>query len=91
MGNANFHPRNERPIPDTETRGRSVANLRELVKRIDRHIADLDELNARLDAEYESSLLGAYGRSRRFLHWERSAHRKNTRLLYSYLFPQTPV
>lgn len=51
---------NERRIPDAETRARSVARLRELVKQMDRHIASLDELNARLEADFQNSLIGAY-------------------------------
>ena len=51
---------NERKIPDVETRARSVNKLRELVKRMDRHIADLDELNAQLETENQKSLLAGY-------------------------------
>ena len=45
---------NECRIPDSETRARSVAKLRQLVERMDRHIADLDELNARLEADFQN-------------------------------------
>ena len=55
---------NEHRIPDAETRARSVANLRELVKRMDRNIAELDELNARLEADIQNSTLGAYYKRR---------------------------
>ena len=55
---------NERKIPDANTRVHSVNKLRELVKRMDGHIADLDELNAQLEAENEKSLLSAYLRRR---------------------------
>lgn len=51
---------NERKIPDANTRAHSVNKLRELVKRMDRHIVDLDELNAQLEVENEKSLLSAY-------------------------------
>lgn len=51
---------NERKIPDANTRAHSVNKLRELVKRMDRHIADLDELNAQLEVENKKSLLSAY-------------------------------
>ena len=51
---------NEHRIPDAETRARSVANLREIVKRWDVLIAELDELNARLEADIQNSTLGAY-------------------------------
>lgn len=51
---------NQPRIPDAETRARSVARLRELVKRWDTHIADLDELNARLEAVIRNSPLTAY-------------------------------
>jgi macrodomain Ter protein organizer (MatP/YcbG family) len=36
-------------IPNQETRVRHLARMRELNKRMDKHIIDLDELNARLD------------------------------------------
>lgn len=55
---------NERKIPDAETRARSVSNLRELVKRMDRHIADLDELNAQLEAENQKTPFADYLKSR---------------------------
>lgn len=51
---------NERKIPDAETRARSVNNLRKLVKRMDRHIADLDELNAQLEAENKKTPFADY-------------------------------
>ncbi|MBE9166229.1 hypothetical protein IQ238_01345 [Pleurocapsales cyanobacterium LEGE 06147] len=50
------HPK----IPDAETRARSVAKLRDLVKRWDALILDLDELNARLEADIRNSPLTAY-------------------------------
>jgi hypothetical protein len=53
-------------IPDAETRARSVYNLREVVKRMDRHIADLDELNARLEAENQKNLLAAYLKRKKY-------------------------
>ena len=55
---------NEHIIPDAETRARSVANLRELVKRWDVLIAELDELNASLEADIQNSPLGAYYKRR---------------------------
>ncbi len=39
---------NQPRIPDPETRARHIAKLRELDKRMDGHILDLDELNAQL-------------------------------------------
>lgn len=51
---------NQPRIPAPETRARSVAKLRELVKRMDAHITDLDELNARLEADIRNSPLTAY-------------------------------
>lgn len=42
---------NQPRIPDAETRARSVTRLRELVQRMDRNIAELDEFIARLEAE----------------------------------------
>lgn len=42
---------NQPRIPDAETRARSVARLREVVQRMDRNIAELDEFIARLEAE----------------------------------------
>lgn len=55
---------NERKIPDAETRTRSVNQLREVVKRMDGHIADLDALNAQLEADNQESLLAAYFKRR---------------------------
>ena len=51
---------NQAKIPDAEIRKRSVAKLRELVKRWDALILDLDELNARLEADIRNSPLTAY-------------------------------
>jgi len=42
---------NQPRIPDAQTRARSVTRLRELVQRMDRNIAELDEFIARLEAE----------------------------------------
>jgi hypothetical protein len=42
---------NQPRIPDPETRARHIAKLRELVRRMDGHILDLDELNAKLEAD----------------------------------------
>lgn len=42
---------NQPRIPDPETRARSVTRMREVIKRWDVLIADLDELNLRLEAE----------------------------------------
>jgi len=42
---------NQSRIPTPETRARHIAKLRELNKRMDKHIMDLDELNALLEAE----------------------------------------
>lgn len=39
---------NQPRIPDPETRARHIAKLRELDKRMDGHILDLDQLNAQL-------------------------------------------
>ncbi|MEY2833357.1 MAG: hypothetical protein RLZZ574_2616 [Cyanobacteriota bacterium] len=36
-------------LPNQETRVRHLARMRELNKRMDKHIIDLDELNARLE------------------------------------------
>jgi exonuclease VII small subunit len=47
-------------IPDAETRARSVANLRALVKRMDAGILQLDELIASLEADIRNSPLTAY-------------------------------
>ena len=51
---------NQPKIPDAETRRRSVAKLRKLVKRMDAGILQLDELNARLEADIRKSPLTAY-------------------------------
>jgi len=42
-------------IPDPETRARSVARMRETIKQWDVLIANLDELNIRLEAENNRS------------------------------------
>jgi len=42
---------NQPRIPDSETRAHSVTRMREVIKRWDVLIADLDELNLRLEAE----------------------------------------
>lgn len=51
---------NQPRIPDAETRARSLANLRQLVKRMDAGILELDELIARLEADIRNSPLTAY-------------------------------
>ncbi|MGA9379395.1 MAG: hypothetical protein WBV73_11565 [Phormidium sp.] len=50
---------NQPRIPDAETRARSVARLREVVQRMDRNIAELDEFIARLEAENNRSFEAA--------------------------------
>ncbi|MBW4618397.1 MAG: hypothetical protein KME17_03295 [Cyanosarcina radialis HA8281-LM2] len=55
---------NKPKIPDLETRERSVVKLRELAKRWDALIANLDELNTRLEGDRENSILGAYDKRR---------------------------
>ena len=42
---------NQPRIPDAETRARSVVRLREVVQRMDRNIAELDEFIAFLEGE----------------------------------------
>ncbi len=42
---------NQPRIPAKETRARHIAKLRELNIRMDKHIMDLDELNALLEAD----------------------------------------
>jgi hypothetical protein len=51
---------NQAKIPDSETRARSVTKMRELVKRMDANILQLDELIARLEADIRNSPLTAY-------------------------------
>lgn len=50
---------NQPRIPDPETRERHIAKLKEICQRWDVLIAGLDELNAKLDADFENSPLGA--------------------------------
>jgi hypothetical protein len=50
---------NQPRIPDPETRARSVARLREVVQRMDRNIAELDEFIARLETENNRSFEAA--------------------------------
>lgn len=47
-------------IPEPETIERHVTKMRLLCKRWDAHIADLDELNARLEADIRKSPLVAH-------------------------------
>jgi len=42
---------NQPRIPDPETRARHIAKLRDINRRMDKHILDLDELNAKLEAD----------------------------------------
>ncbi|MUL36947.1 hypothetical protein [Gloeocapsopsis dulcis] len=51
---------NQPRVPNLETRVKSVSKLRELVKRMDIHILDLEELNSRLEADIRNSPLTAY-------------------------------
>ncbi|MGK7874506.1 MAG: hypothetical protein AB4426_14720 [Xenococcaceae cyanobacterium] len=51
---------NQPRIPGAQTRARSVARMRELVKRMDAGILELDELIARLEADIRNSPLTAY-------------------------------
>ncbi|PSB04455.1 hypothetical protein [Merismopedia glauca] len=55
---------NEPRIPDLETRVRHLTKLRQLSECMDRHLADLDELNARLQAENQKSPLAIYHKKR---------------------------
>ena len=55
---------NEPRIPDAETRSRHIAKLRELVRRMDGHILDLDELNAQLAADLAKQHRRRYNRLR---------------------------
>jgi uncharacterized small protein (DUF1192 family) len=50
---------NQPRIPDAETRVCSVARLREIVQRMDRNIAELDEFIAHLEAENNRSFEAA--------------------------------
>jgi hypothetical protein len=54
----------EQRIPDFETKMHSVTKLRELIKQMDRHISDLDELNIYLEADFQQSIIGAYQKKR---------------------------
>ncbi|MBE9192504.1 hypothetical protein IQ230_19550 [Gloeocapsopsis crepidinum LEGE 06123] len=51
---------NQPRVPNLETRVKSVSKLRELVKRMDSHILDLEEFNSRLEADIRNSPLTAY-------------------------------
>jgi hypothetical protein len=51
-------------LPDQETIDRHIAKLRELVKRMDGHILDLDELNAQLAADLAKQKRRRYNRVR---------------------------
>ena len=63
---------NKPKIPvDAETTARHIAKLKELCERWDKHIADLDVINERLEEQYQNSALGALHR--------RMAERKATK------------
>ena len=51
---------NQPRIPDRATIDHHVTKMTELCYRFDRHIADLEELNARLEAEFFKSPYGIY-------------------------------
>lgn len=55
---------NQHKIPDSETIDRHAAKMQELCQRMDKHIADLDALNARLEEDFQKSPLGAFYRRR---------------------------
>lgn len=56
---------NDRPrIPDSATISRHVTKMQELCQRMDKHLEDLEQLNARLEAEFYSSSYGEYRLSR---------------------------
>jgi hypothetical protein len=51
---------NQPQIPETAIFARHVTTMNELCQRMDKHIADLEELNARLDEEFYQSPYGIY-------------------------------
>ncbi len=51
-------------IPDSQTRARHIAKLKEICQRWDVLIADLDKLNAKLEEDYHKSSLGILHRRR---------------------------
>ncbi|MFB2898423.1 hypothetical protein ACE1CI_36365 [Aerosakkonemataceae cyanobacterium BLCC-F50] len=51
---------NQAKILDAQTRARHIAKLQEICQRWDILIAGLDELDARLDAEFYNSPLAAF-------------------------------
>ncbi|GFE71359.1 hypothetical protein [Chroococcus sp. FPU101] len=55
---------NQPQIPDKATIDRHVATMRELIKRMDKHIADLDYINARLEEDFNNSVYGQYCKRR---------------------------
>lgn len=55
---------NQPKIPDAQTRARHIAKLQEICQRWDTLIAGLDELDARLDAEFQNSPLAAFYKRR---------------------------
>jgi hypothetical protein len=55
---------NQPKIPDKETIDRHVATMRELIARMDRHISDLDYINARLEEDFYKSPYGQYRKKR---------------------------
>ena len=51
---------NQPRIPERATIDRHVTKMTELCHRLDRHIADLEALNTRLEAEFYHSPYGIY-------------------------------
>jgi hypothetical protein len=51
---------NQPQIPKKTIIDRHVATMNELCQRMNRYIADLEELNARLDEEFYQSPYGIY-------------------------------
>lgn len=55
---------NQPKIPNKATIDRHVATMRKLIKRMDKHIADLDYINARLEEDFYNSPYGQYRKRR---------------------------
>lgn len=55
---------NQPKIPDKATIDRHVGTMQELIKQMDKHIADLDYINARLEEDFNNSLYGQYCKRR---------------------------
>lgn len=58
---------NQPQIPDKATIDRHVTKMNELCQHMNKHIEDLEELNTRLDEEFDRSPYGRYRKKKQNL------------------------